>query len=228
MSNDKTAFFKNLLVVSFLSLGVIQSFAKAAPIDPGSLIITEIMANPAAVSDSLGEWFELTNVSASSIDLNGLVLSDDGIDTHTIDNGGSLIIAPNQLLVFGRNDDISLNGGYVPDYVYSNFNLANFEDEIVLSQDGTEILRLIYTAGSNISVSGISAELDIGFGIPPNQFDYVLTVAPPYGMGDIGTPGAAGITGIGGVAPVPLPPAMWLFGSGLLGMAAVARRRKGI
>ena len=34
-----------------------------------------------------------------------------------------------------------------------------------------------------------------------------------------------GLSSIGGLAPIPVPPAVWLFGSGLLGLVAVARRR---
>ena len=34
-----------------------------------------------------------------------------------------------------------------------------------------------------------------------------------------------GIDGVS-LSPVPLPPALWLFGSGLLGLIGIARRRK--
>ncbi len=40
------------------------------------------------------------------------------------------------------------------------------------------------------------------------------------------TPGANGLHGLAYVAPVPIPAAIWLFGSGLLGLAGMARRRK--
>jgi len=46
------------------------------------LLITEIMANPTAASDSQGEWFELFNSSTESVDLSGIVLSDDGSNLH--------------------------------------------------------------------------------------------------------------------------------------------------
>ena len=40
------------------------------------------MANPTAASDSQGEWFELFNSSTESVDLSGIVLSDDGSNLH--------------------------------------------------------------------------------------------------------------------------------------------------
>ena len=37
----------------------------------GDLLITEVMPDPSNVSDSLGEWFEITNVTGNDINLNG-------------------------------------------------------------------------------------------------------------------------------------------------------------
>ena len=48
------------------------------------LVINEIMNNPVNVSDSYGEWFEVTNTGPDTIDMNGLTLKDDGGDQHTI------------------------------------------------------------------------------------------------------------------------------------------------
>jgi hypothetical protein len=49
-----------------------------------------------------------------------------------------------------------------------------------------------------------------------------------YVLGSVtlGTDGTLTITGNGGGAPVPLPAAVWLFGSGLMGLVGVSRRRK--
>jgi hypothetical protein len=46
------------------------------------------------------------------------------------------------------------------------------------------------------------------------------------GTASLGTNGTLTIAGNGGGAPVPLPAAVWLFGSGLLGLVGVSRRRK--
>ncbi len=132
--------------------------AHATTIQPGDLLITEVMANPTAVSDTNGEWFEIFNQSSNSIDLNRLTISDDGSNTHQINSSNSLLIAPGAYFVFGHNGDSISNGGYLADYVYNNFSLGNTTDQIVLSDNGNEIARLNYT-GLPFGSAGASAEL---------------------------------------------------------------------
>ena len=101
-------------------------------IDRG-VVITEIMANPASVSDSYGEWFEITNTTDTTISLDGWTLKDSDSDMHLIQiENQDVAIDPGQFFVFARNGNLSSNGGVVSDYVYSGFSLSNTEDEIIL------------------------------------------------------------------------------------------------
>ncbi len=59
-------------------------------VDPGELLITEVMADPADCSDSTGEWIELKNASREALDLNGLVLADADGNRATIEAPGSI------------------------------------------------------------------------------------------------------------------------------------------
>ncbi len=189
----------------------------AASVNPGDLLISEVMANPAAVTDSNGEWFEIFNTSFRSLDLNGLVISDAGSNSHMIDSGGSLLIAPGEYFVLSNNGEPGSNGGFIADYVYSGFSLANSSDQIILQKNDTEIARLEY-AGAPFGLAGVSAEL-IRQLANPQQNDYGSTPtenAFQYGDGDFGTPGSAGSVLLTTQAPVPLPGALWLFGSVLL------------
>jgi hypothetical protein len=185
----------------------------AATIQSGDLLISEVMANPSAVSDTNGEWFELFNASANSIDLNGLTISDDGTNSHQINNAASLLIAPGAYLVLGRNGNSANNGGYIADYVYTNFTLGNTLDQIVLSDNGSEIVRLNYT-GLPFGASGISTEL-INQLINPGESSYQASQNSQYGLGDIGTPGRSGSIELVSVSTVPLPDAAWLFASAI-------------
>ncbi len=195
----------------------------AASISPGDLIISEVMANPAAVSDTNGEWFEIHNLTGNSLDLNGITLSDSGSNLHVVDFAGPLILNPHDYLVFGRDGDASSNGGYTADYVYSGFTLSNSLDEIILSAGEVEIVRLEYASG--FVVAGVSRELTGAVGLPLDGADYALSIAP-YGDVDLGTPGSAGNSSWTLTPqPVPVPAAIWLLGSGLMGLLGVVGRR---
>ncbi len=65
----------------------------------GTLMITEIMQNPFAVSDAAGEWFEVFNPTASPINMNGWKIKDDGTDIHTI--ASALIVPAGGFAVLG-------------------------------------------------------------------------------------------------------------------------------
>ncbi len=151
----------------------------------GDIIITEIMANPAAVPDADGEWFEIHNTTSSAMDLSGWTISDAGADTHTI---GSLIIPAGGFAVLGRNAVVAINGGVVLDYVFSGFVLGNTSDEIILKDNlGATIDQVAY---ASIPL-GASLELNAGSYDAASNDNAAnwSTATLPYGSGDLGTPG---------------------------------------
>ena len=156
---------------------------------PSEVIITEIMQNPASVSDANGEWFEVYNSGSSNIDINGWIISDNGSDSHLINE--EIILSQGQYFVFGRNADIASNGGVNVDYEYSGFTLGNSDDEIVIfSSDGvTEIDRVEYDGGqswpdptgASMTLSNLASDNNIGSNWQTSE--------TAYGDGDLGTPG---------------------------------------
>ncbi len=72
-------FIHRLLPAATLMLA---AHSASAAIVAGDLVISEVMANPSAVSDTTGEWFEIYNSSGAAIDLNGLILMDS--DLHIV------------------------------------------------------------------------------------------------------------------------------------------------
>ena len=199
------------------SLSLFTGFSHAMTVS--DLLISEVMVNPAALSDARGEWFELYNPTAEEINLRGLTLGDDGNDLHRIES--DLLILPGEYLTLARYID----PGFTPDYVYDGFTLSNSGDEIVFSDGMTELLRLEY--GGGFEEAGRSRELG---GLPMIESNYDLTLASlGYGYGDIGTPGEAGSTSL--TTPtvplpsaVPIPAAAWLFVSALLGLFSLSSR----
>jgi hypothetical protein len=200
-------------IIGFVSLFAFPCFSASI----SDLLISEIMANPAGLSDTHGEWFELYNPTIEPINLHGLDLGDDGRDRHRFDS--DLLILPSEFLTLARSTD----PGFEPDYVYDKFSLANSADEIVFRDGLLELLRLDYDSG--FALAGISRELQQ---LPMLASSYGLTLASlSYGSGDIGTPGVAGDMLLTPSA-VPIPATAWLFIIGLLAVFSPTALRKAL
>ena len=153
------------------------------------IVITEIMANPASVSDSYGEWFEITNTTDTTISLDGWTVKDSDSDMHLIQSENQdIAIDPSQFYVLARNGNISSNGGVVPDYVYSGFSLSNTQDEIILmDSDGAIVDEVQYTNEWDFP-NGRSKEIhDVNSDNSLIENWFASTFS--YGSGDYGTPG---------------------------------------
>jgi len=165
-------------------------------VDEGTLpanavVITEIMAEPDTVADSLGEWFEIANTTAYDIELAGLEVSDTGYNAFTVDS--SLVIPALGYLVFGASEDGGINGGLTVDHEVSNFSLGDALDEIILVHGGLELDRVEYSSPDWPSQTGAamnldSAMLDTAFN---DDFANWCAAFDTYGSGDLGTPGTA-------------------------------------
>jgi uncharacterized repeat protein (TIGR01451 family) len=159
------------------------------PQPAASVIINEIMPNPASVPDLDGEWIELYNASDAPVDLNGCTLRDDGANAHRIDNGQPLLIKPGQYLLLGANGDRETNGGVSLAYVYTGWTLEDGGDQIILECDGL-VDRVNYPA--SLSAEGASAQLKAPALDNAASANWcVAATAWPGSAGDAGTPGAA-------------------------------------
>jgi len=108
------------------------------------LIINEIMYDPSIVSDTSGEWFEVFN-SGAALDLQGYFIDDGGASKIIT---APLAIGSGGYLVFGRNNDLSSNGGVPVDYTVS-FSLGNSGDTLsILDPDGVPINSVTYGPGT--------------------------------------------------------------------------------
>ncbi len=157
-------------------------------LEAGNIIITEIMANPARVYDSNGEWFEIYNATSHDIDVQGLEIADSGSNYFVITQ--SLVISAGSRLVLGRNGKTSENGGVDVDYVYTNFSLVNSGDSIIISQGGVIIDQVNYNSTWPLVV-GKSISLDRYHhdGTSNDSAANWCAAQSVYGLGDYGTPG---------------------------------------
>jgi len=166
--------------------------------DPGDVIITEIMINPSAVTDSNGEWFELFNTRSETVDIRGWRIEDESGNTHSFPDTDPILIPAGAFLVFGKNSDFSSNGGIIVAHAYNAITLNNGGDTLlVFDVSGEEIDRVDYGTGSFSVPEGASLNLD------PMHFDLndndsgANWCASTTAIGtdlDLGTPGAANET----------------------------------
>ena len=183
-----------MLILAALLVGN-HSFGQQLP-EPGELVITEIMSNPAAVGDTQGEWVEIWNGTDRPLLLNNLVIKDNGSNRHVITSSANLVIQPRGYWVLGREADMGLNGGVLVDYVVKNFSLTNNADEVIICLPDERIVdQVVYQSGWPL-VSGASMELaPESMNAESNDHSsnwYVSTAV--YGAGDRGTPGRANLT----------------------------------
>ena len=166
------------------------------PPPPPALIISEVMQNPAAVTDASGEWFEVYNPTKVAVDVRGWIIRDDDVDRHVVDR--SLVIPAEGYAVFARNGNTATNGGVEADYVYGDTMwLINTIDELVLTNPAQVVVDRIAwddglsfpdPHGASMSLGDLAALNAAG-----GNWCVALTA---YGAGDLGTPGAPNDCGV--------------------------------
>jgi len=158
------------------------------------------MKNPSAQGDSVGEWIEVYNSTAADIDMEGLMLLDNGTDDYLID---APVIVPAGGFAVLACDATALDGTGKTDppdheYDYGSYALGNTADEVILATFGTDgsdgdiIDEVWYDTSSFPNTAGASLSLD------PDNYDDVLNDdgenwcvgASAYATGDDGTPGS--------------------------------------
>ncbi len=156
----------------------------------GTVVISEIMADPDKVLDASGEWFELHNTGQTAINIDGWMIADSGSDAHLISSGGWLTIPGNGYMVLARKG--SGNGGISGiGYVYADFLLANTADEIYLVDENYNVVDAVEYGPGFPMKAGRAMSLDPGsFNDNNNPYSWCYAYTT-YGTGDYGTPGYA-------------------------------------
>ncbi len=95
------------------------SFTATSYIKRGDLIVSEVLAQPAAAIAATGEWLELFNNTANPVDLAGWTLDFGGGNTHVLAAaGGSTIVPAKGYLLLGQSNVAAENDGVSVQYVY--------------------------------------------------------------------------------------------------------------
>ena len=188
------------------SLECTDCVAPLRPVGPGDLVITEIMQNPSAVADDLGEWFEVYNATNGPLELGGMVVQGNAAnDTFTV--AGSVIIQPHQYFVLSLNSNQATNGGIPVDYQYATFALNNASDILRLVSANADVIDQVrYDDGATFP-DPTGASMQIDGGADPSLYDNAnganwcesLVGTGTGNPQDRGTPGAPnGLCPVGG------------------------------
>ncbi len=102
---------------------------------PTTLVISEIMADPATISDANGEWFELHNPGATPVSLTGFQIGSANDATITVTT--PLSIAAGAYIVFAKNTDNAANGGLNAVFGLGPMNLANSATDFLVIKDAS-------------------------------------------------------------------------------------------
>lgn len=168
----------------------------------GPLVINEVMADPAAVGDDTGEWFEVHNIGTTPIDLRDHVIAS-GTERHTI--ASTVVVPAGGYVVLTRGRTSKQTGGIATDYQYgTSIVIANASDHLkLLDPSGATVDSVAWssawTAGTARGV--VDAGLD---NADVNGSNWTHQVSR-YGKGDRGTPGAANDGAVPPGQPEPVP-----------------------
>lgn len=166
-----------------------EIFEGGGPID---IVINEVMRDPFNLLDSLGEWFEVYNAGSNPVNMNGWIIRDDDFDSHTITNGGPLIIGAGEYKVFCRNAAAMAGEGVSVFYEYSGITLGNSADELILETPALAVVDFIAwddgtvwpdQAGFSMQWTGMGGDNNVGT-------TWEDIGGPAFGSGDRGTPGS--------------------------------------
>jgi DNA/RNA endonuclease G (NUC1) len=175
----------------------------SAPLKP-LLVINEIMADPAVVADSLGEWVEIYNRGLEAVNLGGWKLASGNDAVQTIPAGIS--VPARGYVVLGKKTDPAKNGGVNVAWSFGALNLANSTSDWVA-------LRPPAGATADSVVWGTAPTSGRARGVLDPRVDNTTAsganwalATTAYGNGaNEGTPGAANDGS--GTAPAPAGPA---------------------
>jgi hypothetical protein len=169
------------------------------------LVINEVLVNPGGtIADTNGEWVELYNRGARTVNLGGLLIADSAASGrrpyHVI--ASSVQIPSGGYAVLGNTTNTTNNGGVPMDYAYgAAMVLTNSLDAVKLATVyGTDTLTIDRTQFASAAISaqnGISRELtnpslDNSNMDGSNWADALVTAV--YGPGGRGTPRAQNST----------------------------------
>jgi hypothetical protein len=161
----------------------------------GDLVITEIMANPDALSDNLGEWIELYNASGRDVYLDGLTLVSDEGEEEALNGDAPIVLAAGAFALVGNAHVPEDEGGVTLLVAYESITLSNESDTLTILAGELSLDSVSWDDGATMpDEAGASMSLDPSLTTAADNDDPGAWCAAPEAWledGDLGSPGLA-------------------------------------
>ncbi len=208
-----------------------------------SIIISEVHpTGSSATTTYAADWFELTNTGTSAVDITGWKMDDNSnLYANAVAFRGITSIDAGKSVVFLETDaigttdatkDASFKTAWFGANVPTGFLIGNY------GGSGVGLGAAVAGDAVNIfnSTGTLMANVVWGLGTVGTSFNNAagLNNATISTLSVVGTNGAfTSVTGAeigspGTVSSVPVPAAVWLFGTGLIGLTGFARKHKAV
>lgn len=162
--------------------------------EAGDLLITEVMASPKAVTDTLGEWIEI--YATTDVDLNGLAIAT-STSRATLTSPECLTVPAQSYNIIARSNDAFVNGGLPKAVATFSVSLSSANERLRLVRGDAGVDDATFFA----SQDGVSWQLRPDLLANPDDIRPALNDSPDSfckassawmgSAGDFGTPAAA-------------------------------------
>ena len=161
----------------------------------GTLVVNEFMADPNAVTDANGEWFEVYNRGTSAVNLQNFQIASGNDATQTI--ASSVTVPAGGYVVLARVASSSTNGGVTVAYAYgAGITLANTSDWLSLRDaSGATVDSVNWTSTTAGTAWGVKDASLSNSTVSTANWQLQTST---YGLGDKGTPNKANDGAVGG------------------------------
>lgn len=153
----------------------------------GEIVITEVMANPAAVPDTDGEWFEIVNTNPTDrLDISGCLVTNGADASSTLP---PFEADSQQQVVFARNLDLVTNGNVHADATFG-FSLPQSAGTLTFECDGAILDVVTWSNSSSGQSRSLSPESTDDI-LNDDSGNWCFPTVHTYNGTDFGTPGTA-------------------------------------
>ncbi|MCH2111839.1 MAG: MBL fold metallo-hydrolase, partial [Planctomycetes bacterium] len=156
-------------------------------LQPGDLVVSEVLHDPVRVNDSQGEWFEIAGaLDGGTTSTSGISVTGDGSESIAL--GCPIQLDAGEVVVFAADGLPSRNGGLRPHLVWPRNAIDLDPSQSLNIQKGSTTIDSISWTSSFPGGAGQAAErIDL---LAPGTSNNFLGAVASYGLGDLGSPGS--------------------------------------